>query len=269
MEEIDEKSGGIADQPHRHNYYSVIWSFTATGKHIIDFEEHEILPDHIFFVNPQQVHQVITNPNPTGYVILFTSEFLEKNSIRADFISNLRLFHKYDETAALPVTEYMKSRLKTFADQMMTEYKSGKDFSLEALGAYLKLFLIECNSHCSLQSNSNTQSMEVGRTLSKNFTELVEKNFKLWHQVQLYADSLNVTPNYLNEVIKTTIDVSAKEYIQNRIVVEAKRIALFTEKSNKETGYDLGFEDPSHFSKFFKNHTGISLQEFRKKQLHG
>src|SRR5512135_1376613 len=93
MEEIDEKLGGIADSPHRHNYYTVIWSFTATGKHIIDFKEYPIEPHHIFFVSPEQVHQVITDPKPTGYVILFTPEFLEKNSIRQDFIANLKLFH--------------------------------------------------------------------------------------------------------------------------------------------------------------------------------
>jgi AraC family transcriptional activator of pobA len=104
MEEIDEQAGGIADDPHRHNYYTIIWSFTATGTHIIDFKEYPILPQHIFFVSPEQVHQVITHPNPTGYVILFTPEFLEKNSIRNDFIANLKLFQNSDETPPLPLT---------------------------------------------------------------------------------------------------------------------------------------------------------------------
>src|ERR1035437_138913 len=85
MEDIDRRLGGIADNPHRHNYYTIIWSFTATGKHIIDFKEYPILPQHIFFVSPEQVHQVITDSGPTGYVILFTPEFLQKNSIREDF----------------------------------------------------------------------------------------------------------------------------------------------------------------------------------------
>jgi len=48
MEEIDVQLGGISDHPHRHNYYTVIWSFTATGKHIIDFNEYDILPNQIF-----------------------------------------------------------------------------------------------------------------------------------------------------------------------------------------------------------------------------
>lgn len=264
MEEVDKQLGGIADNPHRHNYYTVIWSFTATGKHIIDFKEYPIKPHQIFFVNPSQVHQIISNPDPTGYVILFTPEFLERNSIRSDFISNLKLFQLRDESAALPINLKMREKLKIFADQMLEAFNSNADLSMDIIGAYLKLFLIECNGHCSLSKNTNTQSVEVGKTLVKKFKEIVEKNFSKWHQVKEYADALNVTPNYLNEVIKTAINVSAKEFIQNRIVVEAKRMIVFTNKSSKEIGYEMGFEDPSHFSKFFKSQSGQTLQEFKK-----
>lgn len=264
MEEIDIQLGGISDNPHRHNYYTVIWSFTATGRHIIDFKEYPIKPHQIFFVNPSQVHQIISDPNPTGYVILFTPEFLEKNSIRPDFISNLKLFQSRDESAALPISLKMREKLKLFADQMLAAFNSNDALSMDIAGAYLKLFLIECNGHCSLSRNTNTQSIEVGKTLVKSFKEIVEKKYTQWHQVKDYADALNVTPNYLNEVIKTAINVSAKEFIQNRIVVEAKRMILFTGKSSKEIGYEMGFEDPSHFSKFFKNQSGQTLHEFKR-----
>ncbi|MCX6271696.1 MAG: helix-turn-helix transcriptional regulator [Bacteroidetes bacterium] len=263
MEEIDEQLGGIADNPHRHNYYTVIWSFTATGKHIIDFREYPILPDYVFFVSPGQVHQIITDPRPTGCVILFTPEFLDKNSIRPDFIANLKLFRKSDETPPMLLTPPMALSLRTFADRMFAAFHSRKDMYLETTGAYLKLFLIECNGYCPLDPGSNTQRIEVGKTLVKNFREIVEKQFMKWHQVKDYADFLNVTPNYLNEVIKSAMDISAKEFIQNRIVLEAKRMLVFTENNGKMIGFDLGFEDPSHFSKFFRTNTGQSLQEFR------
>lgn len=263
MEEIDQQLGGITDHPHRHNYYTVIWSFTATGKHIIDFKEYPILPHQVFFVSPDQVHQIISDPQPTGYVILFTPEFLEKNSIREDFIANLKLFQKSDETPPLPLTERMKDTLRVFADQMFSAFHSENDLRFETIGAYLKLFLIECNNHCSLYPTNNTQQIEVGKTIVKNFKEIVEKHFTEWHQVKDYAEALYVSPNYLNEVIKSSLNISAKEYIQNRLVLEAKRMVLFTDKSSKEIGYNLGFDDPSHFSKFFKNNTRQSIMEFK------
>lgn len=264
MEEVDRQLGGISDDPHRHNYYTVIWPITATGKHIIDFKEYPITPNHVFFVSPEQVHQIITDPHPTGFVILFTPEFLEKNSIREDFIANLRLFKKSDETPPLPLTERMIGPLKMFADQMLAAFQSENDMRFETIGAYLKLFLIECNGHCSLFPGTNTQTIEVGKTLVRQFKAVVEKHYKTWHQVKDYAEELNVSPNYLNEVIKSALHISAKDYIQNRLMLEAKRMTIFTGKSIKEIGFDLGFEDPSHFSKFFKSNTGQSLVEFKE-----
>ncbi len=264
MEDIDAVQGGVADDPHRHNYYTIIWSFTARGKHIIDFKEYEITPDHIFFVSPWQVHQVITAPNPTGVVILFTPEFLQKNSIKEDFISNLRLFRGSDETPPLPIPAEMSKQLKGFAEGMRLAFDSEDEMRYDTIGAYLKLFLITCNGHCSLHPETNPQSLEVGRSLIRSFKNLVEEHFSEWHQVQEYAGELNVSPNYLNEVIKAGLNISAKDYIQQRVTLEAKRLVTFTKKSAKEIGFELGFEDPSHFSKFFKSHTGLSLQTFKE-----
>lgn len=264
MEEIEREQGGFVDDPHRHNFYSVIWSFTATGKHIIDFHEYAIEPRSIFFVSPWQVHQVITDPGSKGMVILFTPEFLQKNSIREDFISNLRLFRDCDETPPLPIDEPVFLRLMTFADAMNKAFESSDELKFETIGAYLKLFLIDCNGLCTLYPDSNTQNIEVGRALVQRFKELVEQHFSEWHQVQDYAKQLNVSPGYLNEVISAVIHKPAKEYILNRLILETKRLSVFTTKSIKEIGYELGFGDPSHFSKFFKTLTGNSILGFRE-----
>ena len=145
-----------------------------------------------------------------------------------------------------------------FCKNMLEHSSRREEMRFETLGAYLKLFLIECNTSCTILPESNPQNIEVGRTLVRNFKDLVENHFSEWHQVKNYASALNVTPGYLNEVIKTSIGQSAKEYIQNRLVLEARRLSLFTSRSFKEIGFGLGFNDPSHFSKFFKSSTGRS-----------
>ena len=261
---LDSITAGNEADPHRHNYYSIIWPFSGAGKHIIDFREYALQTDHIFFVSPYQVHQVLITSPLSGYVILFTSEFLDRNSIRNDFILNLRLFKSSDETPPLPVNRETVNKLRLFADSMMNAFQDREDLFLETIGAYLKLFLIECNGLCTLYPGSNLQDIEVSKTLVKNFRELVERKYPRNHQVKDYAEILNVTPNYLNEVIKTSINIPAKEFIQSRLILEAKRMVVFTGKSAKEIGFELGFEDPSHFSKFFKSNAGQSLQEFRE-----
>jgi len=264
MEEIADRQKGIADAPHRHNYYSVIWPFSGSGRHIIDFTAYPVLPDHIFFVSPSQVHQIISGPEISGLVILFTPEFLERNSIRENFISDLKIFRDSSESPALPVEGQMLLNLRMFAGKMKEAFMSGTELRYETIGAWLKLFLIECNTHCSLYPGSNTQGIEVGKSMIQRFKNLVEARFGEWHQVQDYASALSVSPNYLNEVIRSNIGVSAKDYISNRLLLEAKRLAVFTSKSSKETAFHLGFDDPSHFSKFFRAGTGQSLLEFKQ-----
>lgn len=234
MEEIADRQQGIADDPHRHNYYSVIWPFSGSGWHVIDFREYPILPHQIFFVSPKQIHQIISGPETTGLVILFTPEFLMKNSIREDFISNLKLFRDFSETPALPLSGPMLQNLLLFAGNMRDAYASDKKMKYETIGAYLKLFVIECNSHCSLSPVTNTRKMEAGKSMAQRFRNLVETRFHEWHQVKDYAAALNLSPNYLNEVIKSNIDISVKDFIQSGLLLEAKRTAVFTSKSSKE-----------------------------------
>ena len=134
---------------------------------------------------------------------------------------------------------------------------------LEKAGAYLKLFLIECSSLCRIEAGDNTQEIEVEKGMIRSFKLLLEDNFKKYHMVSEYASMLNVTPNYLNEVVSRAVKVSAKELITERIILEAKRMLLFSDKSSKEIGYSLGFDDPSHFSTFFKKGAGVTMQEFK------
>jgi AraC family transcriptional regulator, transcriptional activator of pobA len=265
IESIENMNGemGVREVPHRHAYFTLLWTFSGSGKHMIDFSEYDIEPDHIFFVSPEQVHQLSFESPITGYVIRFTCAFLDKYSIRRDFITNLHLFQSCNEYPPLPVKGMMKDRLMMFCRNMHEAFTTAAEMWPETVGAYLKLFLIECNSHCSLRPNDNPQNLEVGRTLVRKFKELVDRHFAEWHQVKDYALKLNVTPNYLNEVIRTSIGQSAKDYIQNRLVVEARRLSLFTDRSVKEIGFELGFSDPSHFSKFFKLNTGHSIQELK------
>jgi len=265
FEGLNGAMGGTTEEPHRHTYFTMIWPFSGSGNHMIDFREYAIQPDHIFFVSPEQVHQLSIETPLTGFLIRFTCEFLQKYSIRQDFISNLRLFRSCDDTPPLPVNDLMKERLHMFCRNMLEAFQSSGEMRYETMGAYLKLFLIECNSNCTIRPESNPQNIEVGRTLIRQFKDLVDNRFTEWHQVKDYASELNVTPGYLNEVIKTSIGQSAKDYIQNRLVLEAQRLSLFTSQSIKEIGFDLGFNDPAHFSKFFKSYTGRSLQEFKNR----
>ena len=92
---------------------------------------------------------------------------------------------------------------------------------------------------------------------------LVEANYQNWHASSQYAEALHITPDHLNRTVKSLIGKTAKEYIQSRITVAAKRMLYFSDQSNKEIGYALGFSEPGNFSAFFKKCTGQSPSDFK------
>lgn len=255
--------GNNTDKPHRHDYYTVLWSHNNAGKHIVDYREFELKPNDIFFVSPGQVHQVIHNENPDGTVILFTCDFLSKNYISESFITNLNLFSEIDSTPPIKISDQSAVLMKDLIDKMRLAILTDDQFKNDTIGAYLKLFLIECNKYAHIAKSENPQTIQSGKVILKNFKDLLEINFSLWMKVSDYATELNISSDYLNEVIKTTTGKTAKELIQQRIVLEAKRLGLHTDLSSKEIAYRLGFSDPSHFSKFFKNCEGESFTVFR------
>lgn len=263
MEAIHESQDGHPDTPHRHNFYTIIFAVDVKGLHHIDFHAYTFQSPCVFFVSPGQVHQVIPEQPPKGFAFLFTQDFLIKNDVRPSFISDLNLFRNYGESPPLVLDERQSIRLKEVSEYLAEEYKRTDGPNIEKLGALLKWFLIECAESCDLPMSKEMHS-QGSDSLLRRFRDLVETHYKKAHKVGFYADHLHITAGHLNKSIKALTGNSAKEFIQKRITTEAKRLSMFTDMASKEIAYDLGFDDPAHFSVFFKNCTGESLSVFRK-----
>jgi len=264
MEEIFIRTKGKPDTPHRHNYYTVLWARKACGKHFIDYVEYPIKPNQIFFVSPGQVHNVNTDPDPQGIVLMFTREFLLKNYINEDFIINMGLFSDITNIPPLQIDNKGSKRLSEITKNISEAFRENSPFKNDLIGAHLKLFLIECNRYAIKPETENIQAIQSGKIILKEFKGLLENKFGAYHKVNDNASFLSVSPDYLNNVIKSSLGKTAKEFIQQRIVLEAKRLGIHTHLSSKEIAYQLGFESPSHFSKFFKNIEKKSFSEFRE-----
>ena len=104
-------------------------------------------------------------------------------------------------------------------------------------------------------------------TTVQKFNELVEKNFAKKHAVAFYADLLNVHPNYLNNLVKKFNGITAKQTIQNSILLESKFLLHSTKLSVKEIAYELGFGSPSAFHRFFSRSQHISPMVFRQQVI--
>ncbi len=265
MEEIYEKRGGKVDEPHRHDFYTVLIIKKAKGTHKIDFHSYNLGENQVFFVSPGQVHQVMEETKSIGFSMVFSSQFLIENSIHLSFIDNLNLFQNYGETPPLQPDEENFKKIDNFAHEIFALHNSNSPMKELSIGAFLKLFLIACNNSCSLDV-SNFQIEETHNRILLEFKKSVNQHYKTQHSTSFYADKMNLSSDYLNRVIKSKIGKTTKDYIQSRIIIEAKRLLYFSDMSNKEIGYELGFSEPSNFSAFFKKTTGLSPSIFKKNE---
>ncbi len=262
MESIYEKRKGQPDTPHRHDFYTILVVKNGEGKHIIDFKTYELSKNQVYFISPGQVHQLTEQLPSIGYSIVFSSQFLAMNNILVDFIEDINLFNDFGSTPPLLLGESEMDGIDHYASEMMDYLDSNTPYKYEAIGSLLKLILISCHSLCSL-NQLDTQTMESGGSLVRNFKKLVNQKFKEWHHASAYAEALNITPDHLNRVVKSLTGKTAKEHIQSRLTTAAKRMFYFTSLSNKEIAFVLGFSEPANFSAFFKTCTGTSPSKFK------
>ncbi|EGV42492.1 AraC family transcriptional regulator [Bizionia argentinensis JUB59] len=266
MEDIYTKRNGRVDEPHKHNYYTVLIVNKAKGQHKIDFNSYELSNNQIYFVAPGQVHQVIENEKSIGFAMTFSNQFLIKNSIPLSFIDGLNLFQNYGQSPPLMPEPEQFDTIVNFANKIYELYHGNAAMKFLSIGAFLKLLLIECNNICAVNP-ANTDNDASRNNIIKNFKKAVDVNYRKEHSTTYYAKQLHITPDHLTRIVKSKIGKTAKEYIQARITTEAKRLLYFTDETNKEIAYELGFNEPANFSAFFKKHTNISPSKFKKSEI--
>lgn len=263
MEWIDRNRWEQNAIPHRHNYFVIVWLKKGTGVHLIDLERFALTDDTVYCITPGQVHLLNTQGPADGYVISFTNEFMGREEESFDLLFNTGLFNALSHSPVIKVNANMHEEMEDMAEKMMKEFANYYLLRSEILRGYLKIFLIYLTRQFERPAENDGQTRNID--LSRRFLSLVERNFGSKHMVAEYADELVVTPNHLNEVVKKVTGFPASHHIQQRIILEAKRQAAYSNLTMKEVAYRLGFEDMAHFSKFFKNASGQSFTDFRKR----
>lgn len=143
------------------------------------------------------------------------------------------------------------------------EMESKDDLQNDMLQMMLKRFLILCTRIYKEQTeltHFDKQQLDIVRA----YNYLVETHFKTKHQVADYAEMLNKSPKTLSNLFKKYGEKSPLQIIQDRILLEARRLLRYSDKSIKEITYEVGYEDLQTFSRFFKKIEGVSPSDFKK-----
>ncbi len=266
MEQINGEYSQEALLPHRHNFYTIIWVKEAEGEHLIDFTNYIVQPNTLYFISQEQIHHLKLKNNPQGFVIMFNDDFLVQCGLYIEFIHRLGFFYQSTIVEPLQLSDEITDFLHQLVVRLQNETESLDEFTHETAATLLKLFLLTCKRIAQKQDDTLMKRLPTNRAFNivKEFKVLVNQHFITKHKVSDYAEMMDFTASYLNQTIKQEGGITPKDFIIQRIMVEAKKMALFTEMSAKEVANALGFDDPAHFSKLFKNTEGINFSNFRE-----
>ena len=246
---FQQLKGMETDTMHLHGFYEIIWFQKGSGTHYVDFNQYAIAPGTIIFISPGQIHSFDTKHDQEGYVLKICAELFD------DFVS----------LSCVTVQDKDSAALEMLIGAMQEELK--KEDSLghrEALHALVKLFVIMVRRSYAEINPSTPNPHKVSYKAFLNFRKLIEENYCRLHTVKDYASLLNVSSKTLTLYVNECSKYSPLELINNRIILEAKRLLRYSVLSVKEIAFRLGFEDPSYFAKFFKRLVKQSPADYRE-----
>ncbi len=246
---FQQLKGMETDTMHLHGFYEIIWFQKGSGTHYVDFNQYAIAPGTIIFISPGQIHSFDTKHDQEGYVLKICAELFD------DFVS----------LSCVTVQDKDSAALEMLVAAMQEELK--KEDSLghrEALHALVKLFVIMVRRSYAEINPSAPNPHKVSYKAFLNFRKLIEENYCRLHTVKDYASLLNVSSKTLTLYVNECSKYSPLELINNRIILEAKRLLRYSVLSIKEIAFRLGFEDPSYFAKFFKRLVKQSPADYRE-----
>ncbi len=246
--------------PHSHDFFQVSLVH-GNGTLMHDFREHDIHGPTLFFLRPGQVHTIGVRDQLTGTVISFTQEFFDHRTPPPSWLYELPFFSPGAAVPWLTLDEEQAGRFKGLFTELQSEFDDARQGAAEALRALLQLLFVRTARLYSTAHPAGQASR--GSLLARQFCLEVERHFREWSYLAPYARQLAVSVNHLNETVSEHTGHAAGDLIRQRRLLDAKRLLLHSDLSIAETGYQLGFNDPSYFSRFFRRYTDRTPAQFR------
>ncbi|HBH47702.1 MAG TPA: AraC family transcriptional regulator [Bacteroidales bacterium] len=253
--------------PHRHDFYEVLFLTNGSGLHIIDHDEYYIHPPCVFFLSPGQAHKLELSHDIEGYIFLFTSEFYLLRQNNKNRLLEFPFFFSVEQKNPPLLLkkkediDFMKSLFQRGVNEMAQKGNPSE----EIIHSILDLILLTCDKL--YPEKFRSLSGVKGHILAKKFLYLLEENYQNNYRVNDYAEMLAITPNHLTQIVKQATGRTSAELLQEKLIIEVKRLLIHTSMTVSEIAELMNFPDQSYFTKYFKKITGTTPLQYRKKSM--
>ncbi len=246
--------------PHRKTVHDFLFLTNGKGVRSKGLNQYVIQKNQFFFLPAMQItkHESMSK-DVTGYYIHFSDEIFA-NSVNNHFLNTFP-FLQFSANPIISISqESVAPILNIFARLEELGAKHKKE-NMELIGRYILTLLTEVKR---VLVPEKKVIKNTAAELTQQYKNALAKNIYQYKTVKEYAELLHIAPNHLNKCVKSTINITAQNLLNQMMILEAKSLLKYTSLQISEIADRLCNQTPSNFSRFFKSQTGISPKEYTK-----
>lgn len=248
---IEDTEEYVRTNIHCHEGYELVWftdvDFPDTMQ--IDFGDYPVESDCFYFISARQLHR-IDRRGKRGIVIALSPDFFNR-------IVEVNVYPRSTFAINSIINQRKCDLCRNMVHLITTEYDGA--CRLPLMEAYFKALFIHLGPILSDNPTVGTKRKAA------DLLDLIEDNYILHREVSFYAERLNLSDRALNNSAKKVLGRTVKDLIQDRLVLEMKREIAAGALSFKELAFRLRFNEPAYFTRFFKQHTGLTPEQYRER----
>lgn len=248
---------------HTLSYYDITFITEGEGDFMIDRQTYPAIPHDVFFSGPGMIRNWDINRISNGYALIFEETFLSDFFKDTLFVQRLSFFRPDRVSGKLHLPPELYNYFFQLLQKIKKEIDTYQSNDVHVLRALLYEALTLLNRSYATIPAERKMCKEYRNYHITRFIKLVDEHADKERSVQFYANLLCVTPNYLNEMVSNILNVSAKQYIQNKIMEEARQLLLYTDMPISQIADVLHFSTLSYFVRSFRQYTGTTPLLYR------
>ena len=247
-------------QPHRKTQHDFLFLTKGTSSRSKGLNTYELQGPCICFVPAYEIteHREMSE-DAEGFYCQFDESLFDL--LPKKYLSEQYPFFQLQSDPVVGVSEETKGNIVNILERILALYKSGGHTDKNIVAFYLLSLFEEVSKEITIDANKKIKSY---LRITESYKQLLAKNIYKYQQISDYADLLNITTDYLNKCVKSSMNKTAQDLLKEMIVLEAKTLIRYSDLNLSEIAVKLCNQTSSNFSRFFKNQTGVTPMEYLK-----
>jgi AraC family transcriptional regulator, transcriptional activator of pobA len=255
--EMMKKAVTGISKPRRHDFEEVIIITHGNPYYLLDAKRIKLSPPIAVYVALGKIHEFIPDIDTRGYAVKYSNEFIPQSNF--NFYSNFLDYFKYPLRSGGCATD-----IESLCKIMLHEY-SKPEIGYKVIKHLLSAFLLKLETEGNKHYGQNSGAKNADLLSFNTFLRILRENFREHKGVDFYAGKMNTTARSLNKITHAILNKSVTEIIETRKLVEARQLLIHTNKTISEIGFELGYNDKSHFTRVFHHKTGLTPSGYKTK----